>query len=115
MAEIFGGEREAVLARELTKLHETVRKDSLEGLLDWIRKDAQQQKGECVIVVQGAAPVGDREEKENDARRLLETLLEELPLKQAVALAARISGAKKNQLYQWALEAEEREKGKEES
>jgi len=75
----------------------------LDGLVQWVREDPQQQKGECVIVVQGAAPITDQEATESDARRVLEILLEELPLKQAVALAAKISGAKKNQLYQWAL------------
>lgn len=113
MAAVLGGEREAVLARELTKLHETVRKDTLAGLLRWVQDDPQQQKGECVILIQGAAPVADREAAERDARRLLAILLEELPLKQAVALAAKISGGKKNQLYQWALKAEQRGKSKE--
>ncbi len=104
MAEILGGTREAVLARELTKLYETVRKDTLEGLWRWVQGDPQQQKGECVIAVQGAAPVADGGAAEAEVHRTLEILLEELPLKQAVALAARISGEKRNRLYEWAVE-----------
>jgi 16S rRNA (cytidine1402-2'-O)-methyltransferase len=111
MTEIFGGTREAVLARELTKLYETIRKDTLEGLLRWVQEDPQQQKGECVIVVQGAGPVVDNGADGHDSQRLLEILLEELPLKQAVALAARISGEKRNRLYQTAIKLQsEREK-----
>ena len=115
MAAVFGGAREAVLAREMTKLYETIRKDTLEGLSRWVQEDLQQQKGECVIVVQGAPPMADRDAAERDAQRLLKILLEELPLKQAVALAAKISGGKKNRLYQWALNAEQRGMSKEQS
>lgn len=105
MAEVFGGAREAVLARELTKLHETVRKDNLAGLVEWVQSDPHQQKGECVIVVHGAPPAVEDEAGERDAHRVLEILLKELPLKQAVALAAQISGVKKNRLYDWAVKS----------
>jgi len=104
MAEIFGGEREAVLARELTKIYETIRYDTVEGLWRWVQGDLNQQKGECVLVVHGVAANADGEQASNDAQRLLEILLEELPLKQAVALAAKISGEKRNRLYQWAVD-----------
>ena len=104
MAEIFGQQREAVLARELTKLYETIRKDSLERLLDWVEADPNQQKGECVIVVQGAEVVADQVDADADKRRILEILLEEMPLKQAVGVAVKISGEKRNRLYQWAVD-----------
>lgn len=110
MAEIFGGAREAVMARELTKMYETIRKDTLEGLWRWVQVDLQQQKGECVIVVQGAEPAADRSETDDDAQRLLGILLEDLPLKQAVALAAKITGEKRNRLYQWAVEVKDSSK-----
>jgi 16S rRNA (cytidine1402-2'-O)-methyltransferase len=103
MAEIFGKAREAVLARELTKIYETVRYDTLEGLWRWVQGDPNQQKGECVLVVHGAAAPADSEGTSTDAQRLLDILLEEIPLKQAVALAAKISGEKRNRLYQWAV------------
>ena len=102
MAEILGHGREAVLARELTKIHETIRKDSLEGLWRWVEQDHEQQQGECVLVVQGAAPVADHTDA--DLRRILGVLLEELPLKQAVTLATKITGERRNRLYQWAVE-----------
>lgn len=97
---IFGGEREAVLARELTKLHETVRRLPLRSLRAWVAEDPNQVRGECVLVVQGAPA---RTGVDADAERVLRLLLEELPLKQASALAARITGQKKNELYELAL------------
>lgn len=103
MAGVFGGERYAVVARELTKRFETIRGDTLQNLIAWIAADANQVKGEFVVMVHGAA---ERETGEIDAEseRVLKLLLEELPVKQAAALAAKITGAKKNALYQFALE-----------
>lgn len=111
MAEIFGAQRQAVLTRELTKLHETVRKDNLAELRRWVEQDPNQQKGECVIVVEGAEAVSGRDENDADARRMLAVLLEELPLKQAVGLAVKISGEKRNRLYQWAVEMKDKDTG----
>ncbi|MEJ2565879.1 MAG: 16S rRNA (cytidine(1402)-2'-O)-methyltransferase [Gammaproteobacteria bacterium] len=105
MAAILGHGREAVLARELTKLYETIRKDSLGVLWRWVEQDPDQQKGECVLVVQGAVSAAD--EGEADLRHTLGVLLEELPLKQAVGLAMKITGEKRNRLYQWAVEMKE--------
>jgi 16S rRNA (cytidine1402-2'-O)-methyltransferase len=106
MTLVFGKEREAALARELTKLHETVRKDRLENLLEWVRSDPQQQKGECVIVLHGAPPVAGDGERE--ARRVLDILLKELSVKQAAALAAEITGARRNWLYELAVKGREK-------
>ncbi|GGO82550.1 ribosomal RNA small subunit methyltransferase I [Marinobacterium nitratireducens] len=98
----FGADRFVVLARELTKTFETVEGRPLGELLEWVRSDANQQKGEFVVLVQGApAPGGDAFDPE--ALRVLDLLLEELPVKQAAALAAKITGLKKNALYQVAL------------
>jgi 16S rRNA (cytidine1402-2'-O)-methyltransferase len=108
MAEILGHHREAVLARELTKVYETVRKDYVERLCKWVKEDPNQQKGECAIVVQGAKSSADH--AASDRRRILGILLEELPLKQAVGLAARITGEKRNRLYQWAVEMKDNSK-----
>ena len=101
MAAVFGQERQAVLARELTKTFETIRRDSLAGLADWVAADSNQQRGECVLLVRGA---DNRDGDEAEGRRVFDILAEELPLKQAAALAARISGAKKNSLYQYGLD-----------
>jgi 16S rRNA (cytidine1402-2'-O)-methyltransferase len=100
LAEIFGPGREAVLARELTKAHETIRSAELGELARWVESDPDQRKGEMVVLVHGAppsdAPAGELE-------RVLRILLEELPLKQAVAIASRLTGEKKNAVYQLAV------------
>lgn len=102
MSIVFGEEREAVLARELTKTFETIRHASLGELQEWVAGDANQQKGEFVLLLHGAASAEQDDEREG--RRVAEVLAEELPLKQAAALAARISGARKNALYQHLLQ-----------
>jgi 16S rRNA (cytidine1402-2'-O)-methyltransferase len=103
MIEVFGGNRHVVLARELTKTFETIHGDSLDNLLVWIKADANQQKGEFVVLVQGVEPVIS-EGPSVETLRILDLLIEELPLKQAAALAAKITGEKKNALYQIALD-----------
>jgi 16S rRNA (cytidine1402-2'-O)-methyltransferase len=103
MVEVFGPEREAVVARELTKQFETVRGGALAGLLEWVGADANQQRGEFVVLVHGAPAVAG-EGLDASAERLLAALMEELPLKKAAALTARLSGAKRNLVYQRALE-----------
>lgn len=102
MMEIFGPEREAVLARELTKQFETVRGGTLAELLEWVDHDTNQQLGEFAILIHGA-PRAEREAVDDDAERILKILLAELPVSQAAALAARITGLKKNKLYEYAL------------
>jgi 16S rRNA (cytidine1402-2'-O)-methyltransferase len=102
MAVVFGAERQAVLARELTKAFETIRGDSLQRLVDWVHSDANQRRGELVLLVHGAAEAQPGDGRE--AERVLELLLKELPVKQAAALAARITGAGRNELYRRALE-----------
>ena len=102
MAEIFGATREAVLARELTKQFETVRGGRLAELHDWVSSDKHQQLGEFVILIHGV-PRAEREAMDAEAERVLKLLLEELPVSQAAALAAKITGLKKNKLYEYAL------------
>jgi 16S rRNA (cytidine1402-2'-O)-methyltransferase len=102
MAEIFGGTREAVLARELTKQFETIRPGTLAQLREWIEGDKHQQLGEFVILIHGV-PRAEREALDTEAERVLRLLLEELPVSQAAALAAKITGLKKNKLYEYAL------------
>ena len=102
MADCLGAHREAALARELTKTFETVLTGSLQELLEQLQADSQQQKGEFVVMVQGAAP---RDPAAIDAasEQVLAVLLSELPLKQAAGLAARITGMSKNALYELGL------------
>lgn len=99
---VLGEARRITFARELTKLFETIHTCTLGEAQAWLEGDANQQKGEFVLLVSGAkiqkeTGVGEA------ARRALELLLPELPLKQAVKLAAQISGEKKNALYELAL------------
>jgi 16S rRNA (cytidine1402-2'-O)-methyltransferase len=103
MAETFGAERQAVMARELTKLHETVRDGKLSELVAWSHANDDALKGEIVVLVAGA-PDSPSRVMHLEPERLLRILMEELPVKQAASLAARISGGKKNQFYKRALE-----------
>lgn len=93
----FGDERPAVLARELTKLFETVLDGTLAGLQAQVEADADQRRGEFVVMVQGAAD--DAEGQVVEGRRLYARLVEHLPPSTAAKLAAEISGAPRKALY----------------
>ena len=97
MAAVLGPEREAVLARELTKLFETVLGDRLDALQARVTADEHQRKGEFVLVVRGAADDGSAALREG--RRLYEKLGRYLPPSQAAKLAAELSGAPRKALY----------------
>ncbi|WP_296250020.1 16S rRNA (cytidine(1402)-2'-O)-methyltransferase [uncultured Stenotrophomonas sp.] len=97
MAAAFGGERPAVVARELTKLFETVLDGCLEQLLAKVLADDNQRKGEFVVMVQGAGD--DEEAKIAEGRRLYAKLNEHLPPSTAAKLAAELSGAPRKALY----------------
>lgn len=102
MATLFGAERLAVLARELTKTFETVRRAPLDELCAWVESDPNQQRGEAVVLVHGAAE--PEQTGLNEAQRhTAEVLARQLPVKQAAALAAEITGAKKNLFYQYLI------------
>ncbi|MHB1299894.1 MAG: 16S rRNA (cytidine(1402)-2'-O)-methyltransferase [Burkholderiales bacterium] len=100
LSEVLGEERTVVFARELTKLYETIHSCLLGEAGQWL---SSQQKGEFVVIVEGANPVKE-EGMSDEAKRVLEILLPDLPLAQAVKLAARISGENRNSLYELALE-----------
>lgn len=102
MRDVLGAGRRVVLARELTKLFEQIHAGTLEELVDWLAADSDHERGEFVLVVEGAR-VEPGPEEAAAARRVLEILLEELPVKQAAAFAARITGGRKNELYALAL------------
>lgn len=103
MQAAFGDDREAVLARELTKTHETVRSAPLAELIEFVAGDTNQQRGEIVLLVQGAPKRADAE-LDAQTQRTMEVLLAELPLKQAASIGAKLTGLKKNFLYRWALD-----------
>lgn len=101
-AAAFGGARRAVVARELTKLYETLLHGTLTELQARVEADPEQQLGEIVLVVAGAPEVV-RERVELDADTLLAALLRRLPVKEAVACAEEVCGMPRNQLYRRAL------------
>lgn len=104
MVQVIGGDRPLVLARELTKTFETFLTGSISEVLAQVTADANQRKGEIVLLLQGYKKSLAIADIEPEALRILEVLLTELPVKQAASLTAKITGEKKNKLYQWALQ-----------
>lgn len=94
---VFGAAREATLARELTKLFETVLGDTLGSLLERVRTDDNQRKGEFVLVVRGCED--DADAALIEGQRLYAKLVEYLKPSQAAKLAADLSGAPRKALY----------------
>ena len=90
-----------MLAREITKLFETIHACALCEAEAWLQSDSNQQRGEFVVMVSGAIP---QPGLSAETLATLSKLLDELPLKQAVQLAAKITGASRNELYQRALQ-----------
>lgn len=100
--EVLGSERDACMAREITKTFETIKKATLGELLAFVQSDSNQERGEIVLVIGGFNAEQEVENTEaND--KLLKRLLQDLPVKAAAQLAAELTGLKKNELYQRAL------------
>lgn len=97
MAAAFGADRRAVVARELTKVFETVLDGSLAELLGRVREDPDQRKGEFVLVVEGAGDDADAALVEG--RRVYALLAAHLPPSKAARLAAELTGAPRKALY----------------
>ena len=102
LAAAFEPTRQVVFARELTKLFEEIHRCPLSEALAWVKADANRERGEFVVLVEGARVEDD--EGDVEAERVLRILLEECSVKQAAALAAQITGKKKNALYDRALQ-----------
>ena len=96
----LGSDRKATLAKELTKQYETVRKDTLINLLDWLDKDDKLQKGEFVLIIAGAS---EAELNEIEAVRVLKILLQSLSVKEAATFAAEILHDNRNRMYKLAI------------
>jgi len=105
MVDTFGPEREALLAREITKTFETIRRAPLADLVDFVSSDPNQQKGEIVLVVAGKGKAEGV--LEADTAALLERLAEELPAKRAAAVVADLTGIRKKVLYEHLLAAKD--------
>lgn len=99
----FGAQRPAVIARELTKLHESVYRGTLEQLCAVAEQDANLRRGEITLVVQGAPPVTTGADL-NLMRRALELLLRELPPGKAAGIAAQLSGGSRSDAYDLAMQ-----------
>jgi 16S rRNA (cytidine1402-2'-O)-methyltransferase len=102
MQECFGANRQIAVAKELTKLHEFIRVATATEQVQYFSEHADVLKGEFVLLVEGVAPVAtSAHDIETD--KMLSVLLDELPLKQAVKIAAQLTGERKNVLYEKAL------------
>lgn len=97
MAAAFGPDRPAVVGRELTKLFETVLDGTLDQLRQRVADDPNQQKGEFVVVVEGAGD--DADARLAEGQRLYRALSAHLPPSTAARLAAELSGAPRKALY----------------
>lgn len=106
LVEVLGPRRQLVIARELTKLFETIHICTLDSALAWLQADTDRQKGEFVLILSGAEAPKTKELSDR-ARHTLNILLREMPLKQAVKLATDITGESKNMLYAQALASKE--------
>ncbi|WP_454772959.1 16S rRNA (cytidine(1402)-2'-O)-methyltransferase [Janthinobacterium tructae] len=102
LVEAFEPTRQVVFARELTKMFEEIHRCPLSEAESWIRSDAHREKGEFVVLLEGATEAQDAEDVE--AERILNILLAECSVKQAANLTAQITGRKKNALYERALQ-----------
>tara|TARA_B100000959_G_C14960905_1_gene615737 strand:+ start:1300 stop:2151 length:852 start_codon:yes stop_codon:yes gene_type:complete len=100
---VFGKDRQIFIAREMTKKFETFNLASLEKSVEWVERDTNQQRGEFVLVLEGADPRNSDVLIQQRAMEIVSLLQAEMPLKKAVTIAAQISGARKNALYKAAL------------
>ena len=101
MITVLGDNRQVTFCREITKTFETIYPSTLGELKQFVASDANQQKGEMVLVVAGAS---DLQNHDNQHDELLKRLLQDLSVKKAAQLASDITGAKKNALYDRALQ-----------
>lgn len=102
MSTILGEERIITIARELTKAYETIHRCQLKDAEAWLQADLNQQRGEFVLVLERGVQARTSQVS-IDGERVLQLLLDALPLKQAVKLTVDITGANKNEVYAHAL------------
>jgi 16S rRNA (cytidine1402-2'-O)-methyltransferase len=105
LADVFEPTRTIVFARELSKLFEEIHRCTLAEASAWLAADPHRQKGEFVILLEGASAIGDADAAQ--AERILTILLGACSVKQAATLAAQITGQKKNALYERALQLQQ--------
>lgn len=103
MCTVLGSERYITVARELTKTFETVLFAPIEHILQIMEDDPNQRRGEFVVLVEGFVEP-EVEGIPEAAQRMMRRLMDELPTKKAASVVADLTGCRKNELYQWALE-----------
>lgn len=108
IASIFPPERPIAIARELTKRYETIVTTTMSLAVEWFEADSNRQRGEFVVIVQGAPPAPAGDALTQEQLRVLNLLLEECSVKSAAALCARITGVRKDLAYRAALALKER-------
>lgn len=102
----FGSERQAVVAKEITKLHENIQRATLAGILGWLSSDRDLSKGEFVVVIQGdKADQFDTQE----ANRVLKILLADHSVKEAAKLTSEIMQGNRNVIYKLAMDLKAKE------
>ncbi|MFC3908214.1 16S rRNA (cytidine(1402)-2'-O)-methyltransferase [Legionella dresdenensis] len=104
IATVFGQEYELVLAKEITKLYECFIQANCNEIINWLEAESGRVKGEFVLIL----PAVYAQQDNSETDRILKILLEELPLKQAVKIAAQLTNISKNDLYKQALRLGER-------
>lgn len=107
----LGSERILLLARELTKTFETIKTLPAGEMLQWMNANTQQQRGEIVLIIDAAPAKKYHNELDEATLRTLRTLAHELPTKQAVNLTAKLTGANKKTLYDYALTLKQADNG----
>jgi 16S rRNA (cytidine1402-2'-O)-methyltransferase len=108
MAEVFEPSRTIVFCREITKKFETIHRTIIAKATQWLEEDDNNRRGEFVIIV-GPSLLPVEEDNDEAIRDVVGALLTELPLKQAVGLAVKITGEKKNAIYEMALKIQKGE------
>ena len=103
MSVAFGAECLIFIARELTKRFESHFLGTASACVEWLNADANQQKGEFVVIVSGSDAQLEEGRKHEQAMDIVRLLKQEVSMKKAVSLASQISGARKNLLYEAAL------------
>jgi len=104
IVEVFGSERQVAVCRELTKRWETIKCAAAGEIVAWMKADSNQQRGEFVLLIEGAAVTKQDSDISDETRHMLAVLMQNMPVSQAAAVAAKISGVKKNHLYKLALD-----------
>ena len=105
IGEVLGQDRQVVLVKEITKPFEAVKSGSASELVLWLTEDPLRQKGEFVLLIAGKTEQADADSGIMiQSKAVLQQLLTELSIKQAVSLAVKITGGKKNELYDLALQ-----------